>query len=272
MDDFARRAAASRASTPVCCFEAGAARGRRRGRRRAPQGGGHDPRHRDGRTAHFGSAPDRGRNALLALAMRRPCSSRPPRARRPVAPDRRSRPILRSGDALQRRPRLRRAASRRARRRPGRRSRTSSPTSPPSTRACGSRPSSIRRWPGMRSEDSDRPGCSRAPRRSSARPTSRRAAAARPTRATSRPRSCCTVDGLGRARRQGPQPGASSSWRRSLHSRAEVALALILAALRTWTVLTSKFARSLRAPARAQQHQQVALRCAGRPGRRRRPS
>ena len=42
--------------------------GRRGGRRRAPQGGRHAAVHARGRAAHSGSAPDRGRNALLALA------------------------------------------------------------------------------------------------------------------------------------------------------------------------------------------------------------
>ena len=52
------------------CFEAGELHARRRrGRRRAAQGRGHDPgARRKGRAAHSGSAPDRGRNALLALA------------------------------------------------------------------------------------------------------------------------------------------------------------------------------------------------------------
>ena len=100
-----------------------------------------------GRSAHSGSAPDAGVNALLALAGGGPGRRRLPRPGRPRAADRRADgPALRGG--VQRRPGRRRARLRRARRLAARPSPRPGRGPGRGRRRAPARPRSLREWPG----------------------------------------------------------------------------------------------------------------------------
>ena len=212
-----------------------------------------------GRAAHSGSAPDRGRNALLALAA---AAQAVAACHAPDGPDRLTAvpTVLHAGDAFNVVPGrgelicdLRADADagdhRRARRDPARRRRRRARAG--ARCGCG-------------------PGCTRRtrPRALLERATAalgraghRRARAAAPaTRATSPPRSRCTVDGLGPRGGKAHNPG-EFVLADSLRSRAEVALAVIDAALAG----VSRLARAARATrARAGAAARAARRAPGR--------
>ena len=192
------RACASRpASSRPTATRASSCGARRRARSRSTA---------HGRSAHSGSAPDRGRNALLALGVRRPGGRRAPRPRRPGAPDRRAdRAAL--GRRVQRRARPRRALLRPARRR-ARRDRGGARRDP-GRASSGVRLEAelIRRWPGHALRGRRRRRCSRAPaRRSGARSCPRARGGA-----SDASHFAARDPGHGRrarpARRRGAQPG-----------------------------------------------------------------
>ena len=181
-----------------------------------------------GRAAHSGSAPDRGRNALLALAA---AAQAVAACHDPAGPDRLTSvpTILQLGRGVQRRARRRRAVLRlprrrarrhraRARRHPagGRRRRAAPRADPPLARdALASAPS---------------PRCSPRRRRRSAARCTPPPAAAPATRATSPPPIPVTIDGLG------PRGGRAHNPEEFVHEdsltpRAEVALAVVSAVL-----------------------------------------
>ena len=185
-----------------------------------------------GRAAHSGSAPDRGRNALLALAAAAQAVAALPRPRRPRPPDRRADRAARRR-RVQRRARPRRARSAtcapttldafdaRARRDPAPRS-AASTLRRRAGRACG------RGWTPRR-----RPRrCSSARRPRSGAPIAACAAAAPATPATSPPRSRSPSTGSARAAARAHNPDEYVARATSLRQpRAEVALAVVDAAL-----------------------------------------
>ena len=179
----------------------------------------------EGRAAHSGSAPDRGRNALLALA-------RPPRRWRAAT--------TRTGPRPDRGP-DRAALGRGVQRRAGRRGAVSDMRADPrrlplvvdaipaEVGGATLHPGMVRLWPGMDATDRDG-AAARACRRVPRTPGGRDAARGRATRATSPPRSRSRSTGSGRAAAPPTIPRSTSSPTRS-EPRAAVALALASAAL-----------------------------------------
>ena len=183
-----------------------------------------------GRAAHSGSAPDRGRNALLALGVGRARGGRAATTRTAPAHLTAVPTVLRSGDAFNVVPgsgelfcdlRADEIDAIEA----------VLDAIPAEHEGVRLESELIRRWPGMHSEErGGRPaGAARRPRSGARRAAPR--AAGRATRATSRPPIPVTVDGLG------PRGGAAHNpdefvLEASLASRAEVALALVAARCR----------------------------------------
>ncbi len=184
-----------------------------------------------GRAAHSGSAPDRGRNALLALA----AAAQAVAARHdPDGPDHLTAvPTVHARRRrVQRRPR--RAASWSA---------TCAPTTPPPSSACSRRspprsaaprcePEMVRVWPGMDCRGTPAALLERAAAALGQPDRADAGAAARATPATSPPPSRSRSTGSARAAAPPTTPTSSSS-RRRWRTRAEVALAVVDAARRS---------------------------------------
>ena len=184
-----------------------------------------------GRAAHSGSAPDRGRNALLALAAAAQAVAACHDPDGPAPPDGGAdRPALRR--RVQRRARRRRAVLRLPRRRARRDRGACSTRSPPRSAASTLTPELIRRWPGMHSSAAAAPLLERAAPRSAGRSSACRAAA-RATPATSPPRSRSRSTASARAAASAHNPGeyvvaelAGAARRGRARGRARAALSV----------------------------------------------
>ncbi len=155
-----------------------------------------------GRASHSGSAPDQGRNALLALAAGGDLGWPSATTRGDPSSSASCRPCMRSGEALQRRAGRGRADLRHARRPARGVRRRARPRCPAELDGVDARARMERVWPGMDSTDADRPACCKAPARGSAARSSacRRGGASDASHfAATIP---LTVDGLGPARRR----------------------------------------------------------------------